>query len=443
MKKTLTALVLVLILGAGIWIGIFFWQNLRGISPAFEKSPQDITHLIPGSQQLPSQPESSTQQPASQNRNTTDMPLTLPEGFNISIYAKNLINPRVLLKDPNDVLLTSVTSEGKIIALPDADGDGVADSNTPVAEGLNKPHGMAFRCPDPNTVETCELYIGETDKVTLYRYDAKNLRAEYVKKIVDLPSDGGHFTRTLMFQKEVPDDQLLIAVGSSCNVCAERDERRAKIMVISLNTGEMKPYATGLRNSVFMTHDPFFSQIYATEMGRDRIGDDIPPDEINRIEEGKNYGWPVCYGQNVHDTDYDRNTYIRNPCMEPFETPALVDLQAHSAPLGLAFFPVPDSLGGKKNLWPEAYRGNLLVADHGSWNRSIPTGYKVVMLKSTPDQENQRLTFNNPGDFITGWLSGDNKTALGRPVDILIDYNGILYISDDKAGVVYLLTYRE
>ncbi len=443
MKKTLSTLIIILIVGAGIWTGIFYWQNLRGISPVIESPPQDITRLIPPSQQLPNREESSTQQRLVQNGNTTNMPLDLPDGFNISIYAKNLINPRILVRDPNGTLLTSITSEGKIIALPDTNRDGTADNNTPVAEGLNKPHGMAFRCPDPNTAGTCELYIGETDKVSLYHYDVKKLKAEYVKKIVDVPNDGGHFTRTLMFLDGLYDDKLLVAVGSSCNVCDERDERRAKILVVNVTTGEMKPYATGLRNSVFMTYDPYFSQIYATEMGRDRIGDDIPPDEINRIEEGKNYGWPICYGQNVHDTDFDHNTYIRNPCMEPFEIPALVDLQAHSAPLGLAFFPVLDSYGDQKNLWPDAYKGNLLVAYHGSWNRSIPTGYKLVMMKTTPDPTNQQLALSNPEDFMTGWLSKDNKTALGRPVDILIEYDGTMYISDDKAGVVYLITYRE
>jgi len=149
-------------------------------------------------------------------------------------------------------------------------------------------------------------------------------------------------------------------------------------------------------------------------MGRDLLGDDMPPDEINIIEEGKNYGWPVCYGKNIHDTDFDHNTYVRNPCMEPFETPSHIDIPAHSAPLGLAF-----------------YKNDLLVAYHGSWNRSVPTGYKIV--KMNLDANGNYL---GQEDFISGWLQEGN--ALGRPVDILAD-RGRIFISDDKAGVIYLV----
>lgn len=431
MKKILIA-VAVLAAGFGLWAGVFYWQNLRGSGPAFQEPSEDITALIPSSLQTQTEGQSpSTQETAQQSvpQNATDMPLRLPPDFGISIFAKNLVNPRVMIKDPNGVLLVSTPSQGKIVALPDADGDGIADGNITVAQNLDKPHGLAFRCPDPDTPERCELYIAETGSVSRYNYDQKTFKATLSKKIADLPPDGRHFSRTILFLKNEP-DRLLVSIGSSCNVCNEEDERRAKIMVVDVETGTMKPYATGLRNAVFMTHDPFFGQVYATEMGRDLIGDDIPPDEINLIEEGKNYGWPVCYGQNVHDTDFDHNTYIRNPCMEPFETPAAVDLQAHSAPLGLAFFP---------STWPDAYKGHLLVAYHGSWNRTIPTGYKIVMIKTDTDSESGRLELGQAEDFITGWIKGG--TALGRPVDILIDPTQNIYISDDKAGVVYLLKY--
>ena len=182
-------------------------------------------------------------------------------------------------------------------------------------------------------------------------------------------------------------------------------------------------------------------------MGRDLLGDDTPPDEIDIIDSSStgseqnpvpNFGWPICYGKNVHDTDFDHNTYIRNPCMEPFEIGSHIDLPAHSAPLGLAFFPKD---------WPEEYRDDLLVAYHGSWNRSEPTGYKIVRVKL-----DSRGNFEGVEDFITGWLRrSDDKSevgvptvvsgltpegALGRPVD-LVFHKGSLYISDDKAGVVY------
>lgn len=430
--KKLSIVLIIVVVGGGVWAAIFYWQNFRGAGPAFQNPSQDITDLIPASQQqTSSQQQSSSQQPTAKPvaENTTDMPLKLPPGFGISIFAKNLVNPRVMVKDPNGVLLVSVTSQGKIIAMPDANGDGVADNNVTVAQGLNKPHGMDFRCPDVNDPEKCELYIAETGNVSRYKYDAKKLQATLDKKIADLPSGGTHFSRTIMFLKNTT-NRLLVSIGSSCNVCHEEDERRAKILVLNVDTGEMKPYAIGLRNSVFMTQDPFFQKVYATEMGRDLLGDDIPPDEINLIEEEKNYGWPKCYGQNIHDDEFDHNTYIRNPCMDPFETPALVDLQAHSAPLGLAFFP---------STWPNEYKESLLVAYHGSWNRSVPTGYKVVILKGSPDSANQTIILSKPEDFITGWIKG--KEALGRPADILIEPTANIYISDDKAGVIYLLKY--
>jgi glucose/arabinose dehydrogenase len=175
-----------------------------------------------------------------------------------------------------------------------------------------------------------------------------------------------------------------------------------------------------------MAVHPVTGQIWATEMGRDYLGDELPPDEINIIKESYDYGWPLCYGKNIHDTDFDKNT--DNPCKEPIMRASYIDIPAHSAPLGLAFFPVEG--------WPKEYRYNLLVAYHGSWNRSEPTGYKIV-----------RYRLDNMGnylgreDFITGWLTRDNK-ALGRPVDILIRSDGVIFISDDKAGLIYKMTYN-
>ncbi len=432
MKKMTYGLIGLIIAGILVWGFIFSLQNLKGVGPALQNPPEDISTLIP------SLPSTQSQQ-ADRTSPTTDSPLQTPNGFGISIYAKNLVDPRVLVQAPDGVMLTSVTSEGKIVALPDANGDGVADNNVTVIKGLNKPHGMAFNCPDPNSSSTCQLYIGETDKVTRYFYDTQKMKATFDKKITDLSGEGRHFTRTLQFLNPPSNDQLLVSIGSDCDACREQDSTRGTIMLLDTTTGKLKPYATGLRNSVFMTHDPYFEKIFATEMGRDYLGNNVPPDEINLIEEGKNYGWPICYGQNIHDDDFDHNTYIRNPCEAPFETPSVIDLQAHSAPLGLAFFPVSETVNGQKNTWPEEYRGNLLVTFHGSWNRSVPTGYKIVLMKTHPNINDQTLTFDSPEDFMTGWLTPDG--ALGRPVDIFIKPDGQILVSDDKAGVVYLLRY--
>lgn len=326
----------------------------------------------------------------------------------MDIFAKNLTNARVIAMDPQGTLIVSLTSQGKVVAL--------TKPVTNILNGLDKPHGLAFKCD----ASACQLYVAESGAVSVYDYDAATHKATNRNKLFDLPDGGFHFTRTLQF---MADGRLLVTVGSDCNICHETDPLRASAQV--WDGKDLKPFAIGLRNSVFMTPGPD-GKIWATEMGRDSLGDDIPPDEINILEEGKNYGWPNCYGQNIHDTNFDKNTYIRNPCMAPFEAPSHIDLQAHSAPLGLAFVPA-------NSAWPKEYWGNLLVAYHGSWNRSVPTGYEIHRFEL---DANGNVTKDEP--FISGWL--DKKGVLGRPVDLKFGPDGMLYVSDDRQGLVYRVT---
>lgn len=391
-----------------MWAGKFYFENLRGAKPAIVSPTAPETKFIT-------------------ETNTTGIPLKLPEGFSISIYAENLVVPRVLAYDPYGKIIVSVPDEGYVIAMLDLDADGYAERKSLVAENLNKPHGLAFRCLDVDNPQVCKLYIAETDQVAEYDYTPE-LKAINKKKLFDLPGGSNHFTRTIMFEPYPNENKMLVSIGSSCNVCIENDSRRAKILEYDFDTGKLSDFAVGLRNSVFMAIHPVTGAIWATEMGRDLLGDDIPPDEINIIEKGKNYGWPICYGKNIHDNNFDKNTYIRNPCMEPFETPSHIDLQAHSAPLGLAFFP--------EEGWDEDYWYNMLVAYHGSWNRTIPTGYKIVRYKL--DTQGNYL---GSEDFITGWLD-EKGVVYGRPVDILIQPGGTIFISDDKAGMVYKIIKR-
>lgn len=400
MRKILILSGIIVVLAA--LLVIYYWPTIRGLEPTVRKPPVDIGEVI----------------------NVPDMPLRLPVGFKISIFAEELGGPRVITSDPAGHLLASITADGKVVVLPDRDGNGQADETIVLLAGLNRPHGLAVRC-----TERCELYVAETDKITVYNYEYDEARKIHRpvngRKIIDLPSGGRHFTRSIIFLPAPDDYRLLISVGSSCNVCYEDDWRRAKILAANADGSGLKEFAKGLRNAVFMAIHPVTGKIWATEMGRDWLGDDLPPDEINIVEEGKSYGWPVCYGQNVHDTDFDKRLYALNPCQEPFEAPSHIDIPAHSAPLGLAFFP--------EEGWPEEYWHNLLVAYHGSWNRSEPTGYKIVRYKL--DSQGKYL---GEEDFISGWLQGSE--ALGRPADILIRPGGIIYISDDKAGVIYRLT---
>ncbi|MDP3901676.1 MAG: PQQ-dependent sugar dehydrogenase [bacterium] len=340
--------------------------------------------------------------------------LKLPPGFEISVFAKNLDGVRAMLFDSFGNMWVSRTDEG-IVDLLEVGGDGRIVRQTNMFTGLNKPHGLAINPSQPYV-----LYIAENDKISRVPIYSEG----GLEKIVDLPGDGRHFTRTIGFG---PDDRLYVSIGSSCDVCDEQDVNRAKIFSLNGDGGDFKEFARGLRNSVFFTWSYVDGRMWATEMGRDWLGDSLPPDEINIIEKGQNYGWPVCYGKNVHDTDFDKNTYIRNPCSEPLEKPSYIDIPAHSAPLGLAFVP--------EEGWPESYWYNLFVAYHGSWNRSQATGYKIVRAKL-----DERGQFSGFEDFITGWLQ-PNGQILGRPVDILIQPGGIMYISDDHAGAIYKVVY--
>lgn len=202
---------------------------------------------------------------------------------------------------------------------------------------------------------------------------------------------------------------MYVSVGSSCNLCIEKDERRAAILKCSL-TGNCTVYANGLRNAVGIAFDPETCSLWATENSRDYLGDNLPPDEINIIKEGRHYGWPYCYGKNIPDSEHNDKCNAREP--------SFIDLQAHSAPLGLAF-------NNGKNFHIK-YLGDLFVAYHGSWNRKEKTGYKIVRIN---------LGSNKVEDFAIGWLQNDK--ALGRPVDIIFDKEGVMYVSDDNAGVIY------
>jgi len=359
--------------------------------------------------------------PTQAGRNTTGLPLTLPPGFSISHFAQGLDNPRVIEWDPGGTMLVSVPADGKVVALPDADGNGVADQTITVAEGLNEPHGLAFLPSDPT-----KLYIAETDQVAVWDYDPQTHTATNKQKIIDLPGGGRHFTRTIMFLPPPNGDKLLISVGSSTDAGNESDPRRAKILIANADGSGLQTYSSGLRNSVFMTMHPVTGQVWATEMGHDNLGDNIPPDEINIIQQGKDYGWPMCYGKNVHDTAVDPKTYPPgvDPCAG--KTPSYIDIQAHSAPLGLAFF--------DKGL-PAGFGHDLLVAYHGSWNRSVPTGYKVVRYRL-----DDKGAYQGVEDFITGWLRPDGS-VVGRPVDVKMK-DGVIYISDDSTGAIYRVTYN-
>lgn len=345
--------------------------------------------------------------------------IDLPPGFRIDVFAENLDGSSLSTPGPNPgprmmllhegILYVTVPSSGRVLALPDQDRDGRADETATFIEGLDKPHGIDY--------DNGWFYIAEEGRVIRVR-GGYGLAADSstIQVLIDDIPKGGHYTRTV----KVHGGYLYVSIGSSCNVCHEDDPRRAAITRCNLDGTNCTAFAKGLRNAVGITFSPETGELYATDNGRDLLGDDTPPDEVNVVREGKDYGWPICYGKRIHDTDFDKNVYVRDPCED--SEPSLVDLQAHSAPLGLVFY--------YGDMFPEEYRGDLFVAYHGSWNRREPTGYKVVVIDAS--------TLEVRG-FATGWLQPSG--VLGRPVDVLVADDGALLVTDDNAGKIYRITY--
>jgi glucose/arabinose dehydrogenase len=336
---------------------------------------------------------------------------TVAPGFSFSLLAKDIPGARVLAQDELGNVWVSQTSVGSITRIDLKNG--VAVGQEVVLSGLNKPHGLAF---DPR--QPTSLYIATEKELLQYTVYQKQ---SVPRKILDLPSGGRHTTRTLLFGH---DGYLYVSIGSTCNVCHEKNPLVAGIYQVNVRAKQpvLMPFATGLRNAIFMTENPITHELIVTEMGRDYLGDTTPPDEINIVTKGGNYGWPVCYGKNIHDREFDDQPI--NPCREPFALPSFIDLPAHSAPLGLAYIPEG---------WSEAWAGNIMVALHGSWNSTQPVGYSVVRLIVDPEGR-----YYGSEDVVSGWLT-ENET-LGRPVAVLADQSGEqMYISDDKAGAVYTL----
>ncbi len=336
-------------------------------------------------------------------------PIALPPGFSLSVFASGLGPARFMAWSVRGDLLVSLPRRGQVVALRDAARAGRADRTWVVADGLDLPHGLAFRDPQA-------LYVAETGRVVRFRYDAEAGRAANMEVVVpDLPAGGGHFTRTIAFG---PDGKLYVSIGSSCNVCIERDRRRAAVVRYNADGSGEHLFAQGLRNAVGITFDDG-GRLWGVVNGRDRLGDEFPPEILVQIKDGKHYGWPHCNGRRIPDPDLGRPGFC-----ETVELPDL-EMQAHSAPLGLIFY--------RGQMFPAEYRGDLLIGFHGSWNRSTKTGYKVVRVRM---RDGRPVAIE---DFAAGWLVGDR--VWGRPVDVSLGPDGALYVSDDYAGRIYRIAY--
>lgn len=326
-----------------------------------------------------------------------DRKLQVPPGFKIQVFAAGLQKPRHMALGPDGAIYVAEMNANQVTRLSDTDGDGVAESSEVYASNLEGVHGVEWY--------KGSLYVGATDGI--YRFDGSGTRG---KKLVELPSGGGHFTRTIHFG---PDGRMYVTIGSTCNVCIEEDPHRAAMWVYNADGSDGRLFASGLRNTVDFAFQPQTGAIFGVDNGRDMLGDDLPPEELNMIRDGGDYGWPFCHGGDIVDPELGE----ADSCSDTV-APAL-KMQAHSAPLGVQFY--------TGNQFPEAYQGRLFITFHGSWNHTEGTGYKVV---SVPFQNGEPA--GPPEDFLTGWLT--DSGVWGRPVGVLQTVDGALLFSDDKGG---------
>lgn len=349
--------------------------------------------------------------------------LKLPADLHISIYASDVKNARQMALGDDGTVFVGSRNEGNVYALVDEDKDGKADRQYLIDEDLDMPSGVAFR--------DGSLYVAAVNRILRYDDIEKKLGKppKPVTIVDDLPDDSHHGWKAIEFDA---DGNLFVPVGVPCNICISDDERHGTILKLDVRTGKYSIYATGVRNSVGLAVHPDDGNLWFTDNGRDWMGDDLPPDEINRATSaGLNFGFPYLHGRDTLDPEYGEQA-------EPEEyTLPVAELGAHVAPLGLSFYQGGNGTVSKgKAAFPEKYHGNLFVAEHGSWNRSEKAGYRVIRVVV----EGSNVKAVEP--FITGWLDKEKDTAWGRPVDVLQMPDGSLLISDDYADIIYRVSYR-
>ncbi len=341
--------------------------------------------------------------------------IKLPQGFNISIYADNVDNARSMVMGDKGTLFVGNRSGEKVYALADENNDQVADTQYVIADGLNMPNGVAFK--------DGALYIAEVDKIWRIDNIENNLTNPPEKVLVrgDFPTDKHHGWKYIAFG---PDGKLYVPVGAPCNICDKSDEDKRYASITRMNPGgsDFEVYAHGIRNTVGFAWHPTTNELWFTENGRDMMGDDVPNDELNRApQKDMHFGYPYCHAGDIPDPKFGDG----HPCSD--YTPPVAKLNAHTAALGMRFY--------TGDMFPEEYKGHVLIAEHGSWNRSEPTGYRISMVKL---DGNNAVSYE---PFATGWLK--EGKAWGRPVDILQLKDGSILVSDDFANVIYRITYGQ
>lgn len=338
--------------------------------------------------------------------------IVLPPGFTIRLYAAPVPDARSMTLGVQGTLFVGTRTEGKVYAVVDQDGDQTADEVLTIARGLRMPNGVAFR--------DGALYVAEVSRIL--RFDDIERRLHNPPRPVvvydGLPRDRWHGWKFIRFG---PDDHLYVPVGAPCNVCLQPDERYASILRLRPDGTERTIFAKGVRNTVGFDWHPETRALWFTDNGRDWLGEDTPPDELNVAPRaGLHFGFPYCHGTAIPDPEFGKE----RGCEE--FTPPVRELGPHVAALGMRFY--------TGTMFPPTYRGHIFIAEHGSWNRRTPIGYRVMLVRL---ENNRAVSYDV---FAAGWLQGGE--AWGRPVDVLVMPDGALLVSDDEAGVIYRISYQ-
>jgi glucose/arabinose dehydrogenase len=366
-----------------------------------------MSDSIPMDLSEPALTDSSAQLPLSS--------IKLPPGFSIAVYAE-VENARQMALSPSGTLFVGNRDEGNVYAVRDVDGDFKADKRWVIAKGLNMPVGVALNNGD--------LYISAISKIVRIRDVENKLNNPGTPEVVydKFPTETHHGWKYIAFG---PDGKLYVPVGAPCNIC-ESEPIYASIQRMNPDGTGLELFASGVRNTVGFTWHPETKNMWFTDNGRDMLGDEIPPCELNTAPKaGMHFGYPYCHGGNLKDPEFGK----KHPCSD-FAAPAQ-NLGPHTAPLGLTFY--------TGSMFPTEYKNQLFVAEHGSWNRSKQAGfngYRLSLVKIKGDKGTSYET------FASGWLGPDKLKYWGRPVDVLMLPDGSMLVSDDQAGVIYRISYK-
>ena len=336
--------------------------------------------------------------------------IKLPAGFTITTFAQQVPNARSMAWNGKDTLYVGTRHEGKVYALVDKNGDYQADQIHVIADDLTMPNGIVYYQGD--------LYVAEVGRIIKFEKIDSTLSKPKKAKIVykNLPTESHHGWRYLNLG---PDNKLYISIGAPCNICDE--EGYARIARMNLDGSEFEVVASGVRNSVGFSWHPDTQELWFTDNGRDWMGDDSPPDELNKVTKmGQHFGYPYCHGGVILDPEFGEGKSCAS-YISPVQ-----NLGAHVASLGVHIYSGP--------MFPSAYQGQVFIAEHGSWNRSKKSGYRISLVKI---ENNKAISYES---FATGWLQG--QSSWGRPTDIKALPDGSLLISDDQANAIYRITYQ-